>query len=61
MLTTTQVAAKLKRPARTIAHVANEHGIGITPTSRLRLFSDDDVKRLRQVLKDRKRGRPKLA
>lgn len=60
MLTTTQVAKKLKRPVRTIAHVAAEHGIGITPSSRLRLFSDDDVARLRQVLKERKRGRPRL-
>ena len=60
MHTPAQVAAKLNRPQRTIAHVAAEHNIGTKVSQRLRLYTERDVAKLRKVLAKRKPGRPRL-
>lgn len=51
------VAGLLQRSGSTVRHVAVEHQIGTLVNPRMRLFSDADIERLKQVMHD-SRGRP---
>lgn len=54
MRTTADVAQLLKRPVRTINHIAAEYGIGQIVSGRQ--FTEDDIATLRQILAARKPG-----
>lgn len=55
MLSTSDVAAILRRPVRTINHIASEHGIGHVLSGRH--FTETDLERLRAIISARKPGR----
>lgn len=58
-MTTTKVAALLKRSVSNVRARAIEHGIGEAVHDRLRVYSPADVAKLRRIFAERKNGRPR--